>query len=575
MKNRKFEDYIILVLVLFALAFISNYENPTITGFAQGGEPGPPGGGGPPGQSGKGTVSEGGGVGVQKIVGIYPIYPVNEETLKNGDYEFLVKITYGGSFTADAKVTVNSTLFGIVDALYTEGITSIYNAKVTIKDIQKGKYRVRYKAEDKEKEEHEIFINLNPELKIETTLNNKYSKGENIKFSGIIKDYKNESQKNVDITVKGFYIGQLFEKNITTDNNGKFSIEYLVSYADPVGIWDITISAKDKYGNSGTIVFHPEIKMSGIANYIINFMSPITESSFKRGEIVPISIELKEKESLVENAKVTFFSPKGTKIDLKETGKGIYSIDYIIGNTDPLGDVRFKVEATKQIKEGVTKVGGESTLIKILSSEMNFDIQNPSSDTAYTNSRLKFYIKLSYVDGSLVKGSNVKVDISNNKTIKLLETEPGIYSGYYLVNEEDLGILNLKISAEDFYQNIGSTELVIYVRQRGFVGNLLALFYEQIIIRYWWAITTIIAALLLYYRTYIEKKYLNYNLLRIKKEQKDIRLMQIDTEKKYYNEGSLSKIEFKELMQNYEKRLADLKEKGKDIEENLGKFKKK
>ncbi len=52
MKSKKeFDKVTIALIILIALAFIINYEEPTITGQAAGGIPGPPGGS-PPGQGG-------------------------------------------------------------------------------------------------------------------------------------------------------------------------------------------------------------------------------------------------------------------------------------------------------------------------------------------------------------------------------------------------------------------------------------------------------------------------------------------------------------------------------------------
>ena len=45
--------------------------------------------------------------------------------------------------------------------------------------------------------------------------------------------------------------------------------------------------------------------------------------------------------------------------------------------------------------------------------------------------------------------------------------------------------------------------------------------------------------------------------------------MQKDTEKKYYKEGSITRMEFKKLMQNYEERYSRLNEKEKKFNEKL------
>lgn len=546
-----------------------------MTGFAAGGVPGPPGGG-PPGQS-KGTtvttVEGGGGIGAARVIGIYPQFPIDEQILKNGDYFLTVKITYGGSPTSESIVTLDSSLFGFIYLYYQGGITGVYGANISIKDVQEGKYKILYKVADKENEEGSIFVNINPNLIIETRLSSNYSKGEMIEFKGVVKDFYNNPQPNVNLSIKGYYKGKLFEKSLSTDDNGDFHDDYLISYADPAGIWNITISARDKYGNKGIISFNPEIKSSGISYYAVNFLSPFVDSVFKRGEYIPISVEVREKNEIVEHAKVMYISPRGEGFALEEIGNGIYSSHYIIRNNDPTGEIRLKVQAIKEI-DGFVKTGGDSIPISINPVEINFNVISPLSNIAYTNSRLKFVVKLSYADGSLVEGANVKLDLSNGKTINLLEDRTGVYSGSYLVGKEDAGTLILKTIAEDINENIGSIESLVYTRQRGLIGNLLALFYENVIKKFWWAFLTIFIATIIFYKETWNINYLHYAISKTKKEQKNIIAMQIESERKYYKEGSISKSEFEQLKQQYEMRLAKESEKQNDYERRLAELKK-
>ena len=125
MKVKK--KYLMLLLLLLLIGSALYFIEPYITGFAAGGTPGPPGGN-PPGQVGRGTTTTtgGGGVSVQKLIGIYPQFPVDEGIIKNGDYKLSVKITFGGTPTTSAKVKVISDLFGDIDLYYLGGITGIY-----------------------------------------------------------------------------------------------------------------------------------------------------------------------------------------------------------------------------------------------------------------------------------------------------------------------------------------------------------------------------------------------------------------------------------------------------------------
>ena len=572
MKNN-LKKYLILLIVLLLIVFSIYFIEPTITGLSH--KPSHnPGGGGQGGGGGGDTTTTtgGGGVGVQKIIGIYPQFPVAEETIKNGDYKLSVKITFGGTFTTSANVKAQSNLFGDVNLYYLGGITGIYESNISIRNKEKGRYEILYKAEDNKQEEGLIFVNLNPELKIETKLNNSYNKGEGIEFRGVVKDYKNDLQPNINLTIMGYSQGLIFEKHISTNNKGEFFDVYNIGYADPSGVWNITLSTNDRYGNLGVLNNIVSVKEKGVSYYIVNFMSPLMNSNFKRGDSIPISVEVRERDNLVENATVNLLSLKGDKFIFKEVDNGVYSINYIVGNDDTLGDVRLKVEAVKKIKEGFLKTGGESLPIIILPAEINFNLDSPSRDVVYTNSKLKYLIKLTYSDGSLVRGANINIKISNGNSLSLLEIDNGVYSGEYFVSDNDIGTLTSEIKVSDSNGNIGSFDVVTYVRKRGVVGNLLASFYENIIVRFWWAFVICIIVLTIYFKPILELRYLKSSISHIGKEQKGIISMQIEAEKNYYKKGVISREDFSHIIQEYRRRSADLKE--KELKERLNSFKK-
>ena len=573
MKNN-LKKYLILLIVLLLIVFSIYFIEPTITGLSH--KPSHnPGGGGQGGGGGGDTTTTtgGGGVGVQKIIGIYPQFPVAEETIKNGDYKLSVKITFGGTFTTSANVKAQSNLFGDVNLYYLGGITGIYESNISIRNKEKGRYEILYKAQDNEQEEGLIFVNLNPELKIETKLNNSYNKGEGIEFRGVVKDYKNDLQPNINLTIMGYSQGLIFEKHISTNNKGEFFDVYNIGYADPSGVWNITLSTNDRYGNLGVLNNIVSVKEKGVSYYIVNFMSPLMNSNFKRGDSIPISVEVRERDNLVENATVNLLSLKGDKFIFKEVDNGVYSINYIVGNDDTLGDVRLKVEAVKKIKEGFLKMGGESLPIIILPAEINFNLDSPSRDVVYTNSKLKYLIKLTYSDGSLVRGANINIKISNGNSLSLLEIANGVYSGEYFVSDNDIGTLTSEIKVSDSNGNIGSFDVVTYVRKRGVVGNLLASFYENIIVRFWWAFVICIIVLTIYFKPILELRYLKSSISHIGKEQKGIISMQIEAEKNYYKKGVISRDDFMRIIQEYRRRLADLKEKEKELKERLNSLK--
>ena len=83
--------------------------------------------------------------------------------------------------------------------------------------------------------------------------------------------------------------------------------------------------------------------------------------------------------------------------------------------------------------------------------------------------------------------------------------------------------------------------LTLFVRKRSFIGNILSWTYENIFKRYWWAFVTILIATAIFYKRDWEIKYLNYMLSRTTNKQKELKNLEMETEKKYYKEGSVTR----------------------------------
>jgi hypothetical protein len=78
--------------------------------------------------------------------------------------------------------------------------------------------------------------------------------------------------------------------------------------------------------------------------------------------------------------------------------------------------------------------------------------------------------------------------------------------------------------------------------------------------KYAWAMIIFFVISGFIYRVNFELAWIKGRLVRIKEEMKRIKLMQIETEKKYFKEGSLNKREFKRIMIEYEERLSKSQE---------------
>ena len=128
------------------------------------------------------------------------------------------------------------------------------------------------------------------------------------------------------------------------------------------------------------------------------------------------------------------------------------------------------------------------------------------------------------------------------------------------------------ILSKDINENIGSTELTLFVRKRSLIGNILSWLYENIIKKFWWAFLTIFIATVIFYKRDWEIKYLSRKLLKTQNKQEELKNLQVETEKRYYNDGSITKKEFQKLKQHCEKREINEREKEKAIKGRLEKL---
>jgi len=521
------------------------------------------------------TIEYSGGGGIQKVVGIIPRSPEFFGTTKRGTYLFLTQVYYAGKPSDDAKVVAESDLFGTLNFPLLKHLEDgFYGLNITInKNITKGKYKLVYKAEQASQyDEFTILINVDPGLRMDISLNEEYSKGQNLEISGFIYDFNKTLQSNVNTTISAYQEGLIFRNELFTDKKGFFRYIFPISFAEPEGKWIINITAEDEFGNFGYKTFAPKIKTpKGIVYYTVSFLNPLKGNTYKRGEIIPITVEVKDGINLLADANVSMKTIKGNEIKLRSIEPGIYSASYNLNFNDPLGTRKISVEAEKTIG-GIVKVGGFSIPIEIEPTDIMLELINPENNNFYSASKIKFFVKAKYFDGSPVRGADVKTRLSNNAVVDLIEKKEGVYIGEYSIPENYDGSLSFELFAEDSYMNEGSSEpQVLYVTKRGRFELFLLKIYRNYVRPYWWAIAIFIIILSLIYRPYYEIRSMSKKLQRLKEEEKNIKNMQIDTENKYYKEGSISKQEFNQLMVEYEERLSKNKEMINELKEKLKK----
>ncbi len=597
MKMRKKEIspiVVILISILFIIggvALFSVFESSdSLSGMAAGGIPGPPGGS-PPGQGGGGgggggggttttTTESGGGGGIQKVVGVIARSPENLATLNRGTHLFSTQVYYAGEPSNDAEVSAESSLFGKLNfplikpvARYSEADDGFYGLNITIgKNVTKGRYNILYKTEQSNQyDEFAILIDIDPELRINASLNEEYFQGQNLEISGFMYDFNGTPPVNVNAIISAFHDGGLIFKNeVPIAKNGFFQYIFPISFGEPEGIWDIKIEVRDKDGNEGnsdlkTTVVTPK----GVSFYTVTFLSPLENGEFKRGSIVPLTVEIKEGEKPIENMSVDFRTPKADIISLQEVAPGTYTAEYKIKQDEPLGKWYIAVQAVKTINN-ITKAGGTKIPIVIWPAALNLALVEPKKTDFFTGLQTEIKAELSYSDGTKIEKADVFATIGS-ETIKLIETGLGEYSALYVFTEKDVKAASLQLSATDIYGNsVALTPKAIEVEQIGKYELKLRLFYYHILARYWYLFIFGIILIILITEPLWHRAYLKRSLKRAIEHEKRVLEMEQDIQRKYFKHHSITREDYDKLMLKYQERASDLKEKRLMLSKKLG-----
>ncbi len=518
----------------------------------------------------------GGDGGVQSVIGIFPRYPLSGDKINYGKWTIKTEIYFAGEKTNSASIKAKSDLFeeDIILKHNQEDSEGMYSSEANIKsNINPGQHRITIISNlGGQYNEAQILVNLAYDLNVNFNLTDKHTKGKSMFLTGTVKSAENEALDNNLIKIKGKKQDILiFETKTTTDKEGKFLAVYPVKFSDPEGDWDIEVEAISEDGRVGFNkgVTHIQIS-SGTNYYSVNFLTPISEGNFKRGEIIPISIEVKDSEYLIEGANVSISTPSEETIFLKEVQPGIYSGEYKVKQIEPMGKRYLKALAENKQNQ-VIKVGGTSLPIEITSTEIKFKLDS-LDEVIFTNSKLKISTNLEYTDGSPVRGAQVNAILSNGKILSLIEKKDGVYGNEYLIESESQGSLNVEIRATDSSDNKGIYSKSLIVKQRSKIGNYLAIT-KYYLLKYWWATMIMILSLIIIYKPFVDRKMSKINLKKSIELQKKIKELQIETEKRYYKKGEINKKEFNEIMLGFEQNMTKAREKQKEYQQRLNKNK--
>ncbi|RLJ06812.1 MAG: hypothetical protein DRP16_04590, partial [Candidatus Aenigmatarchaeota archaeon] len=350
--------------------------------------------------------------------------PKEGAVFKKGDeIKLKINITKNNAPLENANVFVKSSLFGFVLESLGDGI---YFGKTTIPlTAKEGEYNVVFEIDGKTIKTTNIEVKS--ELNVTAVLDkSEYKKGEEIKIKGtVLKDGKNSPATLKVLLSSGSW---KYSETLKT-KTGDFEYRYKILFGDPDGVWNISITAEDGYGNKGKVNMQTEI-ISVPTQLLLMFVSPepYNVTSYTRCQNIEIKTKVVENNVFVSGAKVECKTSSGDIIELEEND-GFYSKNYKIPEKTKTGLLSISCDAVKGEKKG-----GNYININVKPMKLTLYIVNPISvgDTISLKQgeSTEFTIKLTYPDGKPVINATANLSIGN-KTVVL---KPADLPGFYKIN---------------------------------------------------------------------------------------------------------------------------------------------
>jgi len=433
-----------------------------------------------------------------------------------------------------------------------------FTARVVFSEFQKvGKFVYRLRASGRGVARSVCISITVSDLKIEMkTDKTSYTKGESICLIGNVTSTMSEPSA-VDLLIS---CGE-WERYTTLEViNGSFSFIYNISYGDPEGKWNISVSSTDSQGNK--VCKTTKITVATPVNkvgYKIVFLSPAKGAIYTRGTTFNISVFVSSGDKGIAGLSVSCVLPSMEKIVLKDIGGGYYTAKYTVPWYGKIGRWYISVEALDN-ESGF--VGGENACISVRRATIKVSLLEPSS-TRVKSGDIDILIKLTYPSGEVVEDAEIKATVSDSE-INFIYVDNGTYKANF--KEKGSKQVKLSIYTTDAWNNSGSFFRILYIMPPSpiFSIDIFGI-----------AILAVVAVTSFSTISYGARRWLlKKQLMEIEDELNEVRRLQRETVMKYYKEGSISRKTYEILMQEYARSYSMLTDKYGELLVKLRKTKK-
>lgn len=375
---------------------------------------------------------------------------------------------------------------------------------------------------------------------------NSYVKGEELSFTGLC-------DQGVNLITGETEGKEIFSQQVVCQDGG-FSFSYKTSFLDPSGSWNVTLVGQSE---ESTVPVRVELNDDS-AYYRLTFLSP-AERTFKRSQSVFLSVQLTDSGEPVDGAQVVFYDVFARRITLRNSGNGIYDLNYLVPFDAQIKEWGLVVTATNEDRVLGTKGGERKIDSTIIPANFTFSVVEPTQQTYEQSDTIPFKVAITYPNGSPLKEDNVQeaVLIVKDQNFALEANSEGEF--IYSYNPQFSGNQEIIIFAKDTQANQGQQKipLVITCSFTCFLKN--------------WGLIILVFVLVVgvVLRLFYKRITMGMQLSQLKTEkEKTIQLIK-DLQGEYFGRGVMPSSSYKKNLTSYKSRLIELDEQIKQLSSRL------
>ncbi|GEM_PF-2374581 len=362
-------------------------------------------------------------------------------------------------------------------------------------------------------------------------------KGDSAVFSGVC-------TTNAPISVKVYQPEQLtiLETVFSCPASGDWNVAHEIDFTAPTGNWVFSFLHANEKANV-SITVQPSRESSLLVS---DFFNDPPDKINRLGTII-LDLTLREADAPVENAEVYFWDAYGRRQPMASLGDGIYRGSLEIPIDYPLKD--FNLVIVSQRIEESERTGGEfHTRIEVEPAPIILSIREPKKFSFETGKPVEWQVQAKYWNGDFLEKEKILLAIADTNYV-LTKTSDGVYAMSFVPIESQSKATQVHIVAQDEFGNSGELDKKVVITSGFFAGIYVAFFWIFILL-----IATIGFIKVIYPKLSQSAKKLDRPATEADIKEK-IKRIQVQ----YYQEHSLSREEYREKLNELQKKRDELK----------------